>query len=73
MTYNLNNTNQCNDTIAYEPKIDNKFSLSCGPPMDPSPLVTVIFVEGKENRATNNDGTTFLWDRRDSNIIIKRK
>ena len=59
-TNNLKNKDQCNDTISYEPKIYNKFSLSSGPLIYTLPVVTVIPSGGKKNRAIFIDGLTCL-------------
>ena len=41
MPNKFNKKNQFNDARAYEPKIDDKFSLSIGTPMYPLPVLTV--------------------------------
>ena len=44
----INNKDQCNDAIEYEPKFDNKFSLSSGT-KDPLKVVTVSLLGGKKH------------------------
>ena len=54
------NKNQHNDSIEYEPKFDNKFSLSSGT-KNPIPVVTVSLRGGKKQMATIISGLTCLW------------
>ena len=49
VTNKIKNKYQCNDTIEYDPKIDNTFILSSGT-KDPLPVVTASLQEGKKNR-----------------------
>ena len=70
---NINNKDQCNDTIEYEPKFDNTFSLSCGIKDPPPPVVTFRLWEGKKYRATIIYGLTCLWNSGATESTIKRK
>ena len=71
MASDVKNKNQCNDAIEYEPKLDNKFSLSSGPNKDTLPVVTVRIRAGKKNRENIIAVLTCLWDSGATNIIIK--
>ena len=46
VTNNISNKNQYNEDIEYDPKFDNKFSLSSRI-KDLFPVVTVSFIQGK--------------------------
>ena len=70
VTNNINNKDQCNDAIEYEPKFDNKFSLSSGN-KDLLLVVTVSLQGGKKHRTTIISSLTCLWYIRDNNIMIK--
>ena len=70
VTNNIKNKDQCNDSIEYEPKFDNKFSLSSGT-KDPLPVVTFSLRGGKKHRANIIAGLTSLWDSRVTDIMIK--
>ena len=59
VTNNINNKDQCNDVIEYDPKCDNTFSLSSGT-KDPLPVVTVSLQGGKKNIAATIYGLTCL-------------
>ena len=60
MTNNTENKNQCDDTIKYESKFDNKSSLSRGPNKDPLPVVTDNLIEVKKHGSTIISGLNFL-------------
>ena len=68
---NINNKGRFNYAIEYEPKFDIKFSWSSGT-KDPLPVVTVSLQLIKKHRATIISGTTCLWDRGATYIMIKR-
>ena len=73
MTSNTNNKNQCDDTIEYDPKFDDKFSLSSGTNKYHLPVVTFRLIGGKKHRATIISGLTVLWDSVVTNIITNRQ
>ena len=62
--YNAVNSNlrekKCNDSIDYELKFDDKFSLPSDTPMYPLAVVTTSLREGKKNRANIISGLTCL-------------
>ena len=64
---------QCNDAIAYFPKFNDKFSLSRYFVIYPLPVVTVTLIRGKKNRSYVISVLKCLWDRGDTNSMIKRK
>ena len=70
---NIKNNYQCNETIYYEPKFDNKFSLSCGPTIDSLLVVTEIHIGGNKNRETIIPVLTWLWDSGATDTMIKRQ
>ena len=67
----INNKDQCNDAIEYEPKFDNKFSLSSGT-KDTLSVVTTILRGVNKHGATIIYGLTCLWDSRATERIIKK-
>ena len=67
---NINNKDQCNDAIEYEPKFDNKFSLSSGT-KDLLLVVTVSIQGGKKHRTTIIFSLTGLWYIRANNSMFK--
>ena len=69
VTNNINNKDQCNEAIGYEPNFDNKFSLSSGT-KDPLAVVTVSLRGGKKHRATIIDVLKCLWDSGATEITI---
>ena len=71
MTSNVKSKNQCDDAIEYEPRFDNKFSLSSGTKA-PLSVVTIILIGGKKHRATIISGRTCMLDIRDKKSTIKR-
>ena len=73
MNDNINiNKNQHNDAIEYDPKFDNKFSLS-RKNKDPISVVTVSLIGGKKQSVAIITGLTCLWYSRATNIMIKRQ
>ena len=72
MTNSIKNKDQYNDDKDYEPKFDNKFSLSSGSNRDILPVVTVALRGGKKNRSNVISGVTFLWDSVSIDIMINR-
>ena len=72
VTNNINNINQFDDAIEYEPKFDNKFSLYSGTKYPPT-IVTVSLQGGKKYRSTIISSLTCLWDSGATNSMIKRK
>ena len=73
MNNNLKNKYQCNDAIEYDPKFDDKFSLSSVTPMDTFTLVTVRLIGGKKNRAKIISGLICLWGSGDIYRLINMK
>ena len=64
--------NHNNADIEYDPKFDNKFSLSSRT-KDSLPVVTVSLRGGKKQMATMITGLTCLWDSRYTKGMINRK
>ena len=73
MIDNINkNKNQRNYAIEYDPKFDNKVSLSSGTE-EPLPVVAASIRWGKKQRMTTIAGLICLWDSIATNSMIKRK
>ena len=70
VTNNIKNKYQCNDAIEYEPKYDNKSSLSSGT-KDPLTVVTVSLRGGKKHRETIIASLICLWGIRATVRVIK--
>ena len=62
VTKNIKVKDQCNDAIAYEPKFYNTFILYSESSKYYLPVVTVILIGWKKNRANINSRITCLWD-----------
>ena len=45
---NKNNKNQCNYVIEYDPKLNNNFSVSSEPTVDPLSVLTASLIGGKK-------------------------
>ena len=71
VTNDINNKDQCNNAIEYEPKFDSKFSLSSRN-KDPLPVVNVSLRVGNKYKATIMHGLACLCDIAATNRIIKR-
>ena len=72
MENNIKNKYQHNDAIEYDPKFDNKFSLS-RKNKDPISVVTVSLIGGKKQSVAIITGLTCLWYSRATNSITKRE
>ena len=70
VTNNINNKNQCNYTIEYDPKFDSKSSLSSGT-KDPLPVVSVSILGDKKKRVTIISSLPSMFYIRSTNCMIK--
>ena len=72
VTSKIKDKYQCNDAIEYEPRFDNKISLSSGT-KDPIQVVTVRLRGGKKHRSTIIYGLSCLWYSISTDMMIKSR
>ena len=71
MTNEIKTRYQSNETIEYEQKFDNKFSLSSGT-KEPLTVVTIRLQEVKKHRSTIISGLPCLWYNKATDSMIQR-